>query len=353
MQLSQIHKLQLEITSQCNARCPHCPRYTPDGDLNPTLELSEWNFDKVSKNLQIRDLINLQNVIVEGDKGDPLMHTRISDIIEYFVLGAPRARVRVITNGSIRNHQWWQNLGAKKFDNLQITFSIDGLEDTNHFYRVGLNFKKIIANAEAYINSGGRAKWKCIVFNHNQHQIPQITKLAESMGFECVDFVCADAARFTPTWADPDRKWIWPIIYKGQTMGNLSLPDASPSKIISLSRVFRPLFFPLITVSKENKICPNLDQGHIYISHRHHVIPCCMMHNYLYEDPDFIDGQRMKTELIPDVDLIDISKKNLSQVIASKFFTHDLDQHLQQENRLSICQESCGQKIKHTLLQVN
>lgn len=350
MHLSQVHRLQLEITSRCNAHCPHCPRYSPDGDLHPTLQLSEWDVDLVHQNLEITSLVNLRAVVLEGDRGDPLMHTRIWDIIEFFVLAAPRARIRVITNGSIRNPQWWKKLGQRKFDNLQVTFSIDGLEDTNHYYRVGLDFHKIMANAKSFIDNGGRARWKCLIFRHNEHQIPSIIERAESMGFECVDFIYPDSARFTPTWWDPDREWTWPIRQQGEIVDYLALPKMPPAAVEAHSQIFRPVFPLLIPISEQNKICPNLDKGHIYVSHRHHVIPCCMMHNHLYESSEFIDGQRLK-DLIGDIDQVDISKRSLSQVLQADFFTNDLDQHLRKKDRLDICQTSCGSKIRTKLQQ--
>ena len=62
-------------------------------------------------------------------------------------------------------------------------FSIDGLEDTNHIYRVGVQFEKVIQNAKAYIDAGASAHWDMLVFDHNKHQVEQCKQLADKMGF--------------------------------------------------------------------------------------------------------------------------------------------------------------------------
>ena len=62
-------------------------------------------------------------------------------------------------------------------------FSIDGLEDTNHIYRVGVQFKKIMENAKAYIDTGASAHWDMLVFDHNKHQVDECRQLADTMGF--------------------------------------------------------------------------------------------------------------------------------------------------------------------------
>lgn len=64
-----------------------------------------------------------------------------------------------------------------------VVFSIDGLEDTNHIYRRNTNFKKIMDNARAYIETGASAHWDMLVFEHNKHQVQQCRDMAMELGF--------------------------------------------------------------------------------------------------------------------------------------------------------------------------
>jgi MoaA/NifB/PqqE/SkfB family radical SAM enzyme len=64
-----------------------------------------------------------------------------------------------------------------------VKFSIDGLSDTNHLYRRGVAWERVMRNAEAFLGAGGRAVWKFVVFPHNEHQVEVARKISERMGF--------------------------------------------------------------------------------------------------------------------------------------------------------------------------
>jgi len=166
------------------------------GTLHPDLNLSHVDIDRVIKNLQLEKLTSLKKVVLEGDKGDPAMHPQIEKFIEAFSNMKTPPMIVLTTNGSIRNTAWWTRLAKKCYPNLKVVFSIDGLADTNHLYRVGIDFKKIIKNAQAFIDAGGYAVWKLIVFKHNQHQVEEIRTLSQTMGFAEYWIRAADDSRF-------------------------------------------------------------------------------------------------------------------------------------------------------------
>ena len=101
------------------------------------------------------------------------------------------------TNGGAQNTQWWIKLAQIYGKNGHVTFSFDGLEDTNHLYRQNVNWQKCMENSYAFISAGGRARWEYIIFEHNQHQIEQARLLAKKMGFE--DFRTKKTGRFFST----------------------------------------------------------------------------------------------------------------------------------------------------------
>ena len=77
---------------------------------------------------------------------------------------------------------------------IEVNFSIDGLEDTNQLYRINTDYNKIIENAQAFIDAGGEAIWKFIIFEHNQHQVEQAKERAKQMGFR--EFSTLVSSRF-------------------------------------------------------------------------------------------------------------------------------------------------------------
>ena len=175
--------LHLETSSVCNAACPMCPRELDKGFNKDT--------DAVSLSLnQIKDMFdetfirNLDSMFMCGNYGDPASAPECLEIFKYFKNINPKISLGMHSNGSLRNKIWWGELGSILSGNKDYCyFSVDGLKDTNHLYRINTNFDKIIENAEAFIKAGGRAHWEYLVFEHNEHQVEEARHLAESMGF--------------------------------------------------------------------------------------------------------------------------------------------------------------------------
>lgn len=322
MEISKIQRLQLEPTSHCNAACPHCPRVNSLGELNLVPE--HWRAKDLLDNLELPSMTSLNRITIEGDNGDPLMHPEIGTIIDRFVSHPNKPLVTVVTNGSIRNRRWWKNL--PKSDNLVVVFSIDGLADTNHIYRINLDFDKIIKNAKAFIDSGGNAVWKFIIFKHNQHQIEEAVHLSKELGFTSIRFILPVKSRF-------EGLDVWPIRQQDQILGHLQYPDrftvAPPTVVHDHSRT---LGYPDPVLDREN-VCPNLVRGHIYVTASGYMIPCCMLNFKLEENSIF-------KELIGDFDSIDLHQIKLSSILSGPF-TKNLNDQLSDGIKMMPCFNNC------------
>ena len=104
-----------------------------------------------------------------------MMNPEVVDIFRYCV-----ERVKGVymdTNASLRSKDVWHELGVitKSNNNSSVTFSIDGLQDTNHIYRIQTDWNKIMQNAKTYISAGGVAEWKYIIFKHNAVSYTHLT----------------------------------------------------------------------------------------------------------------------------------------------------------------------------------
>jgi sulfatase maturation enzyme AslB (radical SAM superfamily) len=102
------------------------------------------------------------------------MHPEFERIIDAFYQAPSSPNILILTNGSMRSEAWWEKFGARHQDRLRVQFSIDGLADTHKLYRVGADYEKTIKNARAFLRGGGDATTRCLIFDHNQHQLAEI-----------------------------------------------------------------------------------------------------------------------------------------------------------------------------------
>ena len=173
--------IHYEPTSRCNAACPMCARNV--NGVGCVVPLQDLSLD-IFKTQAGSCIDELEKVFFCGAVGDPCADKTLLDKIRWIKQQRKDIVVGINTNGSIRNPSWWTDCGNLLngiYD--YVVFSIDGLEDTNHIYRVGVQYKKIIENAKAYIDTGASAHWDMLVFDHNKHQIEQCKQLADNMGF--------------------------------------------------------------------------------------------------------------------------------------------------------------------------
>jgi len=172
----------METSSVCNAECPMCPRAKPSFKKNvPNMSLS---LEKV-KTLFGDDMIrNLDYMFMCGNYGDPAAANDTIEIFQHFKKINVNIELRMNSNGGLRTKEWWFRLGeVLTGPQRSCVFSIDGLADTNHIYRVNTNFEKIIENACNFIKAGGNAHWDFLVFEHNEHQVDSARKMAYALGF--------------------------------------------------------------------------------------------------------------------------------------------------------------------------
>lgn len=178
-----IRVLHLEPTDVCQARCPLCARET-DVEFDRRRQ-NHLTIEQILKHFPNESIKNLDKMFMCGIYGDPAAGKHTMDIYNYFRLINSTVVLGMNSNGAIQTTFWWHALGKLFNQPLDyVVFSIDGLEDTNQIYRRGVDWKKLIANAEAFINAGGSAHWDMLVYRHNQHQVDECEQLARKMGFK-------------------------------------------------------------------------------------------------------------------------------------------------------------------------
>lgn len=200
LNLNEIKTIQMDHTSRCHLACPQCARFHgSQTELNPHMPIDDTTVDDYKIILE-PFAPNTVKLFHCGNFGDSLASPTLDDCIDYSLQQGVK-EFKMAVNGSARTPAWWRDL-AQKSDRITVNFSIDGLEDTNHLYRVNSNFKKIMQNAQAFIDAGGNARWYFIEFQHNYHQIDTARQLAADMGFRQFN------AKYTGRFAEQQQKEI-------------------------------------------------------------------------------------------------------------------------------------------------
>ena len=187
MDITQLKKVELEITSNCNAACPGCARTiaVANGSLEPQGE--DFTLDDLKRMFPPGNYTGVEFKFC-GVLGDPAIHPQFADMLEYLLEN--EGMCSISTNGAVGTADMWRRLGAlcKKYQKrFHLHWCIDGHKETNHIYRVNTVWKVLERNMNAFVETVGeytyRAKWVYIVFDHNEHEVDAARQHAERLGF--------------------------------------------------------------------------------------------------------------------------------------------------------------------------
>lgn len=313
--LTDIKDIHLELTSKCQARCPMCPRRINGGILNPLITLNEITLDQFKQWFSVDFIKQLDSLFMCGNLGDPIIAQDCLEIFQHLRNTNPNIRLSMHTNGSARTLDFWRGLALV---NVQITFGIDGLEDTHHLYRIGTDFNKILSNASEFIKHGGYAKWHMLVFKHNEHQISQCKELAESLGFK--EFHTKHTSRFTEdSWHVLDDA--------GRTMHVLKPTTQSAIMINKVKEA-------IVTIGKID--CKAKKYKQLYIAADGTVSPCCWL--------DFswiLPKQNTRIDYMDNIGVFpNLNLNSLKEIFSSGYFKQIEDTWASKP--LTECSKQCG-----------
>jgi hypothetical protein len=377
---NEITTVHLEVTERCNASCPQCARNINGGEVNPQLHDAELSLDDVRTILKPEFIAQLKRLYMCGNYGDPISARDTLEIFEYIRSQNAKMQLSFHTNASAKTPEWWSKLPLAMGKNHYVVFSVDGLEDTNHLYRQGTVWKKIMENARAFIAAGGRARWDYIVFGHNEHQVEEARALAESMGFE--KFNVKKSNRFFSNTQGAVKSAHQAGNRKGATTQMLSMPtnpeyqNAALKQLESLSKDKGEIKIDFMTTvaELEGKIgnqkfnidpskkkdmekywdsvevkCKVAEEKSIYITAEGYLQPCCWTAGQMYvwywkqrggQIWDAIDSAGL--------DSLDLRVHDLNDVINGKFIQDVIPESWTKpscaEGKLAVCAKTCGAK---------
>ena len=366
----ELKTIHLEMTERCNAACLQCSRNINGGEQNPHIKNRELALSDIQKFIPKKLCKQLSHIYMCGNYGDPIVAKDTLDAFKYFREQNSNLLLSMNTNASARSAKWWSDLAKIYGDNGYVIFSIDGLKDTNHVYRKNTVWEKIIENAEAFINAGGKAYWEYIVFEHNEHQVEEARKLSKSLGFQ--KFVVKKSARFATLNGDikekltvEDKKGNLISISppKNKLYRNEGLKNSNSSNHIAIEaprtydeikdKVNPEIFFDTPRQKEFDTAeinCKVQKEKSIYISAEGVLQPCCWVANQMYPwHHRFKSTQVWKLINKVGKDKIDLHNYSLEQILDSGYFdsiVNSWDKSSCKEGKLQICSKTCGKNLE-------
>lgn len=333
-------KLQFELSSMCNALCFGCVRTDYDTFNNkkymiPDKEYITFDlFKKIVTAPEFKTAIELEFC---GTIDDPLMHPEFIEFLDFAADHAPkRFTVQIHTNASLRNAAYWTRLAEvlKKHKKHYLKFNIDGLEDTNKIYRQNTSWDKIMDNAQAFIQAGGRAYWQYLIFPWNAHQVDLAQQLSVDMGFK--GFTARHDRSIATEWGLERIQFL-----KKQ---NTSMPMTVTLEQLNKNNEH---------IINNNIRCNNMEKKMFFIGYDGRLWPCCFLHNgkfSLNEGKTEILNKRL-FEAYGDMDWNNMYVKEISDILNHSFYSNDLlaswesrEHGCGKTDRIYRCTEICNVK---------
>ena len=397
VQINNVTEIDLECTTFCNLKCPECNRTTDKELIDSILNTTHITLEDCKNWFKPSELTRLREIRFCGAIDEALMNPELTAILDFFKDEFNIEFIDIRTNGSVRTPSYWANLVNHLPSDHLIVFGLDGLEDTNHIYRVGSDWKKIMRNAEAFIKAGGTASWQFIEFEHNKHQIDEARQIAKDMGFK--EFRVVYSSR--PTMSEnldhirkndkvsalsnrvPEEKKERVPVEKKKNKGLIVMDKTaelyqnllqekkteSHSKEKPKDNVQELVLVNRKKPKKEKTVIRCENQGHgngnrILVNALAQVTPCCFLNGYFHQphaynkdennknkppftffnDPILAKFFHSQTDENNDLTAISLKHNSLKEILAGKFFAGIQDSWTSKDP-IERCLEVCGKGI--------
>ena len=201
---NQITGFHIEPTNICTLKCPGCAR---------TRFIDQWPQHWRNHSLDTDELLRFfdldlagKDINFCGNYGDPIYHPDLIGMVRS--LKSRGAYITIITNGSYKKQEWWEQLADGLTPEDSVVFSVDGTPENFMQYRVNANWPSIQTGMEIMAKSSCNSIWKYIPFSFNQTDIKKTEELSKSLGIKNFQIDMSDRFDQQTEWLKPDAKLI-------------------------------------------------------------------------------------------------------------------------------------------------
>lgn len=317
----------IEISSKCTLRCPRCARQeVPDGLVNTELDLEFFQRNFTPEFIKA----NVEKITFCGDDGDPIYAHDLIPVIEYIKSIKP-VEIVIITNGSHKKTEWWQQLGQALTEQDSVHFSIDGYDDaSNNLYRVNSDYDSIIAGLKTLrAASTCTIVWAAIAFRFNEDRLDRMQTMAKTLGVD--RFQLTRSTKFGsvyPSYGSDDP--LQPSVRFVSTSHRFEREVVNFSnKTDNVSKNNIQLYKDVIIQNNVKPLCEIGNKG-LYIDARGRLFPCCWVANRYSHN----------TEWQTLAEQFNLHHRTLTDAVKDPFWETDFKAFKWQE-----CQQKCNKNI--------
>ena len=330
----QIRHIHFEPTQRCQAQCPMCDRTN-----NRHMKNAELSLNNFMSMVDIDFVHQLNSLLMCGNHGDPIVSNDTLSIFRYLRVNNPKMYLHMTTNAGARDDDWWKELVLILGSRGKVSFSVDGLEDTNHLYRVNVNWKKVEHAMDVFTQAGGKGIWVFLIFEHNEHQIEEAERMAKLFGLE---FIKKKTGRWVQSYKG--KKIDEKITNKGNQVNTPKNKKNQNKSVIDYDKLIKRHGSFQDYLDRTKIKCKSLYNNEIYISAEGLVTPCCWTAGKFYKAYQEI-GENQIWSYFDDLKDINALHTPLRDIIDGGFF-----EKLQKSWNISscadgksiVCAEKCG-----------
>ena len=332
----EIRMVHVEVTGKCNARCPMCSRYDKQGYLHSDIEETHLPADLFYKFFNDDFVKQLNHVYFSGVYGDPCIHPNLLEFCQFLI--SNKIKVKVDTNAGYRKPEFWSKLALA---GVHANFAVDGLRDTNHLYRRGVNWDIVEANMRAFSESGGHAQWNYIVFAHNEHDLPLAQQLAKDLNF---DFRIKVTQKFKQFKS-------WHIMQDGIKHFELEPPTNKEYRHPNIGTKEYSIVEDTSTDFSSNYYkkfdnveidCKSLNRKELFLNYQGYVVPCCYLGTFYGKSPNANQFKQY------DLDKFNLSNHSLVDIVNNLSAIKQSWSKTTAEGKLITCSHTCGKNQQQT-----
>lgn len=163
LSISEVERIELELTNTCNLECPLCMRQV---DPNIISKTKYRNLEEIKN--QINDYKNLKYITIAGPTSEPTLYPDLFKLLQFLI--QKKLEISLFINGDTHNDLYYKKLGMIFRSAIgKIYFTIAGSTQELHSrYRVNGNLENVLRRYEIVQKFSRRAVLTWIVFNYNE-----------------------------------------------------------------------------------------------------------------------------------------------------------------------------------------